>query len=321
MTQLLLSLFPGLGLLDMAFEEEGFCVVRGPDVLWGGDIRRFHPPAGKFDGIIGGPPCQSFSSLAHLVRANGHEPKFGNLIPEFERCVVESQCDWFLMENVPQAPTPTVAGYAVKDCLINNAWLDAGDGYGCEQERKRRFSFGVRGAGPAPNLMRWIQTAALLLPEALRSNAATQAGPGPNTRDKARQKPVTGMHCHPDNVTAWSKTRKRTVTALGNDHLDRLAKSTEKVRHPAVAAGGDGGGPGRPDCRKGAVTNSDGSGQVKQCRYTFADACRLQGLPEDFLADAPFTAAGKMKAVANGVPLTMGRAIAKAVRMAIEERA
>lgn len=33
---MILSLFPGIGLLDMAFEEEGFCVVRGPDLLWGG---------------------------------------------------------------------------------------------------------------------------------------------------------------------------------------------------------------------------------------------------------------------------------------------
>lgn len=61
--QLVLSLFPGIGLIDRAFEEQGFVVVRGPDVLWGGDIRNFHPPAGKFDGVIGGPPCQTFSSL------------------------------------------------------------------------------------------------------------------------------------------------------------------------------------------------------------------------------------------------------------------
>ena len=27
---LVLSLFPGIGLLDRAFEEHGFCVVRGP---------------------------------------------------------------------------------------------------------------------------------------------------------------------------------------------------------------------------------------------------------------------------------------------------
>lgn len=41
MSELVLSLFPGIGLLDMAFEEEGFCVVRGPDLLWGGDIKNF----------------------------------------------------------------------------------------------------------------------------------------------------------------------------------------------------------------------------------------------------------------------------------------
>lgn len=51
---LVLSLFPGIGLLDMAFEEHGFTVVRGPDILWGGDIHKFTPPSGKFDGIIGG---------------------------------------------------------------------------------------------------------------------------------------------------------------------------------------------------------------------------------------------------------------------------
>jgi hypothetical protein len=51
MSGLVLSLFPGIGLLDMAFEEEGFCVVRGPDLLWGGDIKNFHPPRGKFNGV------------------------------------------------------------------------------------------------------------------------------------------------------------------------------------------------------------------------------------------------------------------------------
>ena len=46
---LVLSLFPGIGLLDLAFEEEGFCIVRGPDQLWGGDIKRFNPPKGILD--------------------------------------------------------------------------------------------------------------------------------------------------------------------------------------------------------------------------------------------------------------------------------
>jgi DNA (cytosine-5)-methyltransferase 1 len=79
-TQLVLSLFPGIGLLDMAFELEGFCVVRGPDLCCGGgrDIKNFHPPAGRFDGVIGGaalPGVLGFASTCRPVaRLSGPEP-------------------------------------------------------------------------------------------------------------------------------------------------------------------------------------------------------------------------------------------------------
>ena len=133
---LVLSLFPGIGLLDMAFEAEGFCIVRGPDLLWGGDIHKFHPPANFFKGIIGGPPCQAFSRLRHLVEHNGYQIA-PNLIPEFERCVKEAQPEWFLMENVPEAPIPYVDGYSVHSQLLNNRWC------GGVQNRVRRISFGT----------------------------------------------------------------------------------------------------------------------------------------------------------------------------------
>lgn len=100
---LVLSLFPGIGLLDMAFEAEGFCVVRGPDLLWGGDIKRFHPPAGKFDGVIGGPPCKGESSMAHL---NGTPGK--TMAPEFWRVVDEAKCAWWVMEAVVRHDAPYV---------------------------------------------------------------------------------------------------------------------------------------------------------------------------------------------------------------------
>ena len=50
-----------------------------------------------------------------------------------------------------------------------------------------------------------------------------------------------------------------------------------------------------------------------------ASYLRWQGLPADFLAaEAPFTVAGKVRVVGNGVPpLPMGRAIAQAVRRAV----
>lgn len=138
MSGLVLSVFPGLGFLDRAFEEEGYCVVRGPDVLWGGDVRRFSPPAGVFVGVIGGPPCQPFSRLRHMVEANGYQPRHANLIPEYERVVEEAQPDWWLMEDVPAAPLPAVEGYRVHSQILNNRWL------GAEQERVRRISFGTR---------------------------------------------------------------------------------------------------------------------------------------------------------------------------------
>lgn len=127
MRGLVLSLFPGADLFGMAFEAEGFCVVRGPDILMGGDIHDFHAIAGKFDGVIGGPPCQLFS---HANNGTNTSHRL-NLIPEFERIVREAAPRWWLMENVPQAPLPAGASWS--------AILDAQQ-YGTNQRRARRFS-------------------------------------------------------------------------------------------------------------------------------------------------------------------------------------
>lgn len=248
MSSLVLSLFPGIDLLGRAFEEEGFCVVRGPDLLWGGDIRTFHPPAGVFDGIVGGPPCQTFSALANLVRANGHETRFGNLIPEFERVVFEAQPGWFLMENVPAAPVPAVEGYQVHEQKLNTRWL------GEEQNRLRRICFGTRDGRPLH-----IEIACLEAP--LFAPAVLASG---------------------DSGIAYEERR-------------RVAK-----RGTTVLAG------------HGSVGREVGY----QGNQTIEESCRLQGLPEDFTEHMPFTMHGKRSVIGNGVPIFMGRAIARAVKQA-----
>ena len=247
MSDLVLSLFPGIGLLDMAFEEEGFCVVRGPDLLWGGDIRRFHPPVGRFDGVIGGPPCQAFSRLRHLVEHNGYKVA-ENLIPEFERVIAEAQPEWFLMENVPAAPVPVCPGYRLQPELVRD------DTVGGETSRTRRFTFGGRYT-PRPS---------------------------------------------------WLGFRKF--------HIDTLA--LHQVGAPAVLAGGG---------YRSVPVAVGGSGKRKSTKardmgWKTAQAAQVaqvaQGLPEDF--DLPgFTVAAKCKAIGNGVPIAMGRAVARAVRGAI----
>lgn len=253
---LVLSLFPGIGLLDMAFEEEGFCVVRGPDLLWGGDIRRFHPPAGRFDGVIGGPPCQLFSQMRHINPLAGQ--KHGNLIPEFERVVSEALPHWFIMENVKDAPIPSVPGYVVHEQLLRDVWV------GGETQRLRRVSWGIN------------------------ENCSTHNG-----LCGARRLDVEtlALHCPNPQVSALAGGGNRLVP---------------------VALGGS----GKPK-RYGTSGRNTALGRGGNVEEGFKQKLALQGLPANFLEDAPFTATGKSKAVGNGVPLPMGRAIAKAVRLAM----
>ena len=87
-----------------------------------------------------------FQAWPDLLRQTGYQTKFGNLIPEFERCVSEACPDWFLMENVPAAAwEPVIDGYGVKSFLIDNSRL-LGEGafMGLEQRRIRRFSFSLK---------------------------------------------------------------------------------------------------------------------------------------------------------------------------------
>lgn len=134
MKQLVLSLFPGIDMLGRGFEAAGFCVVRGPDLITGGDIRDFSAPPGRFDGVVGGSPCPDFSSARRA-------PPTGEglaMMAEFHRLVVEASTSWWLLENVPAAPSLAIDGYS-----FQRLDLDARD-FGSRQRRLRHFQFGHR---------------------------------------------------------------------------------------------------------------------------------------------------------------------------------
>jgi len=261
MHNLVLSCFPGMDLLGLAFQAEGFCVVRGPDPIFGSlhDIRTFHPPAGRFDGLISGPPCQAFSRLAHIVRAKGQTPK-PNLIPEFERVVAEARPTWFIMENVAAAPEPAVPGYITRSVLLNNRAV-AVDGslYGPEQNRERRFSFGT--------------------PDGLV------------------------LDLSPELALLENPAHERAVVATSSKE-GALAKSQQELRD----------GSSRRLLRSASAL----PGQTP--RRAIERCLELQGLPPDCLDGTPFTVAGKYLMVGNGVPIPTGRAIARAVRRALQEQ-
>ncbi|WP_457744108.1 DNA cytosine methyltransferase [Sulfurimonas sp.] len=140
--QLVLSLFTGVGLLDKAFREAGFCVVSAGDIIYGQDIRDFTGMKNKFNGVIGGSPCQDFSTLK---REKGDYSLL--MLNEFMRIVLECEPDWYLLENVKSVPNVTDLDkigvtlqrkkYTHQRFDINQAWYD-------NYTRLRHIQFGSK---------------------------------------------------------------------------------------------------------------------------------------------------------------------------------
>ncbi|WP_337045319.1 DNA cytosine methyltransferase [Emticicia sp. 17c] len=131
--QLVLSLFPNIGMLDSGFVRNGFTVVTAPDKIVNGEIRDFKGMLGKFDGIIGGSPCQDFSGLNRNPSTRSQE-----LLDEFCRIVRECQPQWFLLENVVRVPDVKIDGYYIQRFNLSPTDL------GFPQSRNRTFQFGSK---------------------------------------------------------------------------------------------------------------------------------------------------------------------------------
>lgn len=165
-----ISLFSGCGGLDLGFEKAGFDIPVAnefdPSIfgtfrvnhtkthLIEGDVRQVTKAdmlpyvSGEVDGIIGGPPCQSWSEAGSL---RGIEDARGRLFFDYIRILKAFMPCFFLAENVSgmlaNRHSDAVrsilglfdqAGYDVTLTLIN-----AKD-YGVAEERKRVFYIGFR---------------------------------------------------------------------------------------------------------------------------------------------------------------------------------
>lgn len=159
------SFFAGAGGLDLGFEKAGF------DVVWANEYdkeiwetyERNHKntvldrrsivdiPSSDVpdcDGIIGGPPCQSWSEAGSK---KGIADKRGQLFYEFMRILADKKPKFFLAENVSGMLLP-----AHKEALANIKQMFTDIGYdlsfqllnvsdfGVPQDRKRVFFIGYR---------------------------------------------------------------------------------------------------------------------------------------------------------------------------------
>lgn len=161
-----ISLFSGCGGLDLGFERAGFdipianeydstiwetFVLNHPNTkLIKGDIRQINETdfPNDIDGIIGGPPCQSWSEAGAL---RGIDDARGKLFYDYIRILKNKQPKFFLAENVSgmlanrhkQAVENIIQTF--KDCGYNvTITLVNAKDYGVAQERKRVFYIGFR---------------------------------------------------------------------------------------------------------------------------------------------------------------------------------
>ncbi len=160
----IVSLFSGAGGLDLGFEKAGFNIIWANEYdksIWETYQKNHNTPLDKRDircvpsneipdcmGVIGGPPCQSWSEAGALRGINDSR---GKLFYEFIRILVDKQPKFFVAENVSgmlanihkQAVQNILnlfsdAGYNVTINLVNAA------NYDVPQDRKRVFYIGFR---------------------------------------------------------------------------------------------------------------------------------------------------------------------------------
>lgn len=160
----IISLFTGAGGMDLGFKQAGFDIVLANEYdksIWAtyeknhqtpllkGDIRQFHnDDFPECDGIIGGPPCQSWSEAGSLRGINDAR---GQLFFDYIRILKAKQPKFFVAENVSgmlarrhhEAVQNIITSFKEAGYSVFIKMLDAYD-FETAQNRKRVFYVGFR---------------------------------------------------------------------------------------------------------------------------------------------------------------------------------
>lgn len=327
-----ISLFSGCGGLDLGFERAGFDILVANEfdkTIWDtfeanhpktklikGDIRNIEESnfPDKVDGIIGGPPCQSWSEAGSL---KGIEDDRGKLFFEYIRILKDKQPKFFLAENVSgmlanrhsEAVKNIISmfeecGYNVSLNLVN-----AKD-YGVAQERKRVFYIGFRkdlhinfqfpeGSTKEDNKKITLKDIIWDLQDsAVPAEKKNHRNPNAINNNEYFTGSYSTIFMSRNRVKSWDE-QAYTVQASGRQcQLHPQAPKMVKV--------------GKNDCRfvKGK--------EKLYRRMTVREVARIQGFPDNFKFIYDKVDTG-YKMIGNAVPVNLAFEIAVAIKKTLEE--
>lgn len=330
----IISLFSGCGGLDLGFEKAGFNIPVANEfdkTIWAtfkanhpkthlieGDVRKVQKKDieefldGEVDGIIGGPPCQSWSEAGALRGINDER---GQLFFDYIRILKEFQPKFFLAENVSgmlanrhsEAVQNILslfekAGYQVSMNLVN-----AKD-YGVAQERKRVFYIGFRkdlniefqfpkGSTEDDNKKLTLRNIIWDLQyTAIPALEKNKHNPNAINNNEYFTGAFSTIFMSRNRVKDWDE-QAYTVQASGRQcQLHPQAPKMVKV--------------GKNDCRF-----VEGQENMYR-RMTIREVARIQGFPDDFKFIYESTDTG-YKMIGNAVPVNLAYEIACAIKDAL----
>ncbi|MBD1421633.1 DNA cytosine methyltransferase [Sphingobacterium chuzhouense] len=324
------SFFAGAGGLDLGFEQAGF------DVVWANEYDRDiwstyidnHPntvldkrsivdiPSAEVpdcDGIIGGPPCQSWSEAG---AKKGIADKRGQLFYEFIRILADKKPKFFLAENVSGMLLTTHkealnnikqmfqdVGYTLSFQMLNVA------DYGVPQDRKRVFFIGFRNdlniefAFPKP----------------------THIGKKVTLKDAIGDLDNSVVPAKPGNLSNLEDcivpNHEYMIGGFSSIYMSRnRVRSWDEVSFTIQAGGRH--APLHPQAPKMEFVKQDVRIFVKgkeelYRRLSVRECARIQTFPDTFVFDYKYVAAG-YKMIGNAVPVQMAKILAESIERQIK---
>lgn len=326
-----ISLFSGCGGLDLGFEKAGFEIpvanefdptiyetfkINHPNTkLIEGDIRNISEEdfPSDVDGIIGGPPCQSWSEAGAL---RGIEDQRGQLFFDYIRVLRKTQPKFFLAENVSgmlanrhsNAVKNIISLFEESNYNVTMTMVNAKD-YGVAQERKRVFYIGFRKDLKVdfkfPEGSTKDDAKKITLRDIIWDLQFTAVPSGKNNNHNPEainnNEYFTGAYSpifmSRNRVKGWDE-QAFTVQASGRQ-CQLHPQAPKMVKH------------GLNDCRF-----VEGKEELYR-RMTIREVARVQGFPDDFKFIYRSTN-DAYKMIGNAVPVNLAYEIALAIKKAIE---